>query len=329
MNADELRNIHEAYLKVVSNAPSESKAKNKKKSTKPRTRVDECFDAYKSVVESKELNSHKDSGQFNIDDYFSKYKSVVDVKNDPKRDSIEYNTVIPQHTVYEDVVDFSLPQDEYLVEIISDIVSNTEYKSDSEVDPLDPELCESVFNHPINTIKTSDPLTPVSKKFEDIDHLSADYVLFKTRVQAQLSTLGGGGSVLLRELDDVNLNTSVPNDGDTLVYDDTQKKWIPSAAADLGAVDIINSEITTAGTHIVSISENIVYIDNATTVVMPANPVSDESHWISNIHTSDTVINGNGKNIIIDGITYATFPLPPNSTLHLHYNSTKGNWYLI
>jgi len=49
----------------------------------------------------------------------------------------------------------------------------------------------------------TDPLTPLDQKFATLDDLSKHYRLFINRITTQLATLGGGGEVNLRYLDDI------------------------------------------------------------------------------------------------------------------------------
>jgi hypothetical protein len=73
--------------------------------------------------------------------------------------------------------------------------------------------------------KTYDPLTPLDQKFVTFDDLQKHYKTYIDRIQQQLSTLGGGGEVNLRYLDDVNRGTMNPsNDNWVMEYDATTKK---------------------------------------------------------------------------------------------------------
>jgi hypothetical protein len=56
---------------------------------------------------------------------------------------------------------------------------------------------------PSNTKVQQDPLTPLDQKYATLEDLEKHYKLFLSRIQQQLSTLGGGGETRLRYLDDV------------------------------------------------------------------------------------------------------------------------------
>jgi hypothetical protein len=84
-------------------------------------------------------------------------------------------------------------------------------------------LNEGLLNEPPN-VKNSDPLTPLDKKFVTLDEFQSHYKLFINRIQTQLATLGGGGAVNIREMDDVDLTTARVN-GKYLKYNSTTNKW--------------------------------------------------------------------------------------------------------
>ena len=73
------------------------------------------------------------------------------------------------------------------------------------------------------TTKTADPLTPLAQNFVTHEQLTKHYQTYIARVQQQLSTLGGGGEVKLRYLDDVDRLTIA--DGLNMQYNDTSKKF--------------------------------------------------------------------------------------------------------
>ncbi len=86
-------------------------------------------------------------------------------------------------------------------------------------------LSESILEAPPET-KTSDPLTPLNQTFVTFEQLQKHYSLFINRIQQQLTTIGGGGAVLLYDLDDVNYSSvKNANDGDVLSYNAANLKW--------------------------------------------------------------------------------------------------------
>ena len=83
-------------------------------------------------------------------------------------------------------------------------------------------LKEGLLNEPPST-DNEDPLTPLDKNYATIDDLNKHYQLFLNRIQQQLSTVGGGGAVNIKDMDDVDSSALV--DGKVLEYDSTLKKW--------------------------------------------------------------------------------------------------------
>lgn len=79
-----------------------------------------------------------------------------------------------------------------------------------------------------DTVKTPDPLTPFNQKYVTIDDMQKHYNVFLTRIQQQLSTLGGGGEVWFRWLDDVDratIDTPEANQEHVLRYNSATKKF--------------------------------------------------------------------------------------------------------
>lgn len=73
--------------------------------------------------------------------------------------------------------------------------------------------------------KTQDPLTPLDQNFVTHDQMQTHYKEFVARVQQQMSSIGGGGEVKFRYLDDVNRATMLANnDNWVLEYDTTTGK---------------------------------------------------------------------------------------------------------
>jgi hypothetical protein len=69
-----------------------------------------------------------------------------------------------------------------------------------------------------------DPLTPLDQKFVTHDILQKHYKTYIERVQRQLSSLGGGGEVKLRMLDDVDRSSIA--DGLFLKYQASSNKFV-------------------------------------------------------------------------------------------------------
>ena len=106
-------------------------------------------------------------------------------------------------------------KEEVLEEVLSDVqrilsgdvannIKRLEEKIDIIRDGYKQTLNEGLLNIPPN-VKNSDPLTPLDQNFVTLAQLNDHYRLFLNRVQTQLATIGGGGSVELQYLEDLNV----------------------------------------------------------------------------------------------------------------------------
>jgi hypothetical protein len=71
--------------------------------------------------------------------------------------------------------------------------------------------------------ETADPLTPLGQNFVTFEELNNHYKIFISRIQQQMSSIGGGGEVNLRYLDDVNRSTIA--DGLNMQYNASDSKF--------------------------------------------------------------------------------------------------------
>lgn len=93
---------------------------------------------------------------------------------------------------------------------------------------------EKLKEQPVTVNEDADPLLPLDQKFVTFEDLSSHYRTFVNRIQQQLMSLGGGGEVNLRYLDDIDRSSI--SDGKVLSYDATSGKFkfiSPGAASSL------------------------------------------------------------------------------------------------
>jgi hypothetical protein len=81
------------------------------------------------------------------------------------------------------------------------ISSISEEKEISNELPTLLEKSLGLLSEPSDVKQTNDPLTPLNQKFVTIEDLNKHYNIFLSRVQQQLSTLGGGGESNLTYMD--------------------------------------------------------------------------------------------------------------------------------
>lgn len=183
-------------------------------------------------------------------------------------------TTKEQEQIIENVIEESLD------EVLEDIECHKEDLE--EINQPREDLIEKslgLLAEPSNVKQKNDPLTPLDQKFATLDDLQKHYNTFLTRIQQQLSTLGGGGETRLEFLDDVNRN-SVKQDHKFLRYDAPSKKWIGAYA---GEAPFISST-----THITSssytITENDYYIGvnyaGAVTITLPSVSIEGTTYIV-------------------------------------------------
>lgn len=99
----------------------------------------------------------------------------------------------------------SSPLNGYSDDFISDNqeISNTNYSSLSSVHESNNIIERSLglLSEPSDIKHQSDPLTPLDQKFSTFNDLEKHYKLFLSRIQQQLSTIGGGGETNLTYMD--------------------------------------------------------------------------------------------------------------------------------
>jgi hypothetical protein len=136
-----------------------------------------------------------------------------------------------------------------------------------------------LLSEPSDVKQKNDPLTPLDQKFVTLDDLQKHYKLFLSRIQQQLSTLGGGGETRLEFLDDVDRNSAKVNNK-FLKYNSNTGKWEGSNAGGGGPVSYATTYVTSAS---YTITENDYYIGvnyaGAVTITLPTG-ASDGTTYI-------------------------------------------------
>ncbi len=130
-------------------------------------------------------------------------------------------------------------------------------------------LNEGLLNEPPE-VNNTDPLTPLNKKFVTLDEFQNHYKLFINRIQTQLATLGGGGAVNIRELDDVDLTTARVN-GKYLKYNSTTNKWEGADASGSGGSDGVVVQNSGSG---IGTATTINFADNLSVTAVSAGIVT-------------------------------------------------------
>jgi len=185
---------------------------------------------------------------------------------------------------------------------------------------------------PSNVKQNNDPLTPLDQKFATLDDLQKHYSTFLSRIQQQLSTLGGGGETRLRYLDDIvgiATNSGVYNNK-FLQWNSTTNKAEFVDPNDVGGTTIVNiSGITTY--YQVSNADDYIGVNAnvPVTIVLPTSPntgkkliVKDEGNKIATYNI--TVQAGAGTSVENDSSVIMTIN---HQSFTYFYNGS--NWFLI
>jgi len=106
---------------------------------------------------------------------------------------------------------------------VSDKVEELNQKIESLERSFSQKLEEGLLNI-TPTEKNTDPLTPLDQKFATFEDLEKHYKLLLSRIQQQLSTIGGGGAVNIMDMDDVAASSI--QDGEFLRWNEALGKFV-------------------------------------------------------------------------------------------------------
>jgi hypothetical protein len=220
-------------------------------------------------------------------------------------------------------------------EVIEEIVEVVEELQEELEEPKKPTLIEKslgLLAEPSDVKVQQDPITPLDQKFATLEDLQKHYSTFLSRIQQQLSTIGGGGETKLRYLDDVvGIAT---NSG---AYNGKYLQW-NSATNRAEFTDPSDAETTT----IVSITGITTYYQATNTddyigvsanvpvtIQLPTSPivgkkitVKDEGNKISLHNITVTV----GAGVSVENDTSVVMKINHQS-FTFFYNSQ--NWFLV
>lgn len=180
--------------------------------------------------------------------------------------------------------------------------------------------------------KNKDPLTPLNQDFLTVKDFNQHYKLFLSRIQQQLSTLGGGGETQLKYLDDVVGIATNPSayDQKFLQYNHNLRKFEFVDPNDVGVTSIVS--ITGITTYYQANNDDDyigVSADVPVTIVLPQLPsygkkliIKDEGNKIDLYNI--TVQAGAGTSVEND--SSVTMKINHES---FTYFFNGNNWYII
>ena len=160
-------------------------------------KVNPLADLFAMVAEEKE-RSEKDN------------KALEELSNFMNTLAVVHPEDVPEE-IREEVLEQAIEPEQVSIEV-EDLVRQVKEQALKE---LKEEGVDIFGTSP--SVKTQDPLTPFDQKYATKEEMQRHYTNFLTRIQQQLSTLGGGGEVKFLRLDDVARQTA--NDNWVLEYD--------------------------------------------------------------------------------------------------------------
>ena len=169
-----------------------------------------------ALLETKEESVVSSDEQIRLDE-FSKLVTSFNSSTPPPIKKVE---II-------DIVDTASEEDKSESEKLQDELEPIiEYEDETEE-----ELIEAPEDDYIKSAVTqiSAQADVFEKPITDFESLQKEFINFKHKVIEQLSTLGGGGSVRINDMDD--LDTSGREDGDSLIYNSSTDKYTFSSAS--------------------------------------------------------------------------------------------------
>ena len=185
-------------------------------------------DFFKLVAEDKKKKKEEFDaivGDLNLNSIFEEV-TTLKKKNKVKKKKEEKTLEAFENWLYSDNIK-KKPIEE-VQEVVEDVIEEVQEIVDNIVEETkeEPTLIEKslgLLAEPSNVKVQKDPLTPLDQNFATLEDLQNHYKLFISRIQQQLSTLGGSGETRLEFLDDVDRN-SAKRDNYFLKYDATINK---------------------------------------------------------------------------------------------------------
>jgi len=286
----------------------------------------------KKVEEKKKEESL--IGDITLDSVF---EEVVNLKKETKKKKIQEEKTVKafekwlysettkeQEQIIDDVIEESLDE---VLEVLEDHKEELEEPKEELI-----EKSLGLLAEPSDVKVQQDPLTPLDQKFATLEDLEKHYKLFLSRIQQQLSTVGGGGETRLRYLDDIvgiATNSGAYNNK-FLQWNSTTNQAEFVDPNDVGGTTIVNISGITTYYQASNVDDYIgVSADVPVTIVLPQVPsygkkliVKDEGNKIATYNI--TVQAGAGTSVENDSSVIMTIN---HQSFTYFYNGS--NWFLI
>jgi hypothetical protein len=293
------------------------------------------FATLKKKEKEKKIEEQKKEesiiGEITLDSLFSE---VANLKKETKKKKIQEQKTVKafenwlysetpkeQEQIIEDVIEESL---EEVLEVLED------HKEEPKEDLIEKSL--GLLAEPSNVKQQQDPITPLDQKFATLDDLQKHYSTFLSRIQQQLSTIGGGGETRLRYLDDVVgiATNSGAYDGKYLQWNSTTNRAEFTDPSDSETITIVS--VTGITTYYQATNTDDYIGVNANVPVeirLPTSPITgkklivkDEGNKIATYNI--TVQTGAGTSV--ENNTSVIMSINHQSLTYFYNGS---NWFLI
>jgi len=297
----------------------------------------ELSDFFKLLAEDKKKKKEEfDSvvGDLGLDSLFSE---VANLKKETKKKKVQEQKTVKafekwlysetpkeQEQIIEDVIEESLDE---VLEVLEDHKEELEKPKEELI-----EKSLGLLAEPSDVKVQQDPITPLDQKFATLDDLQKHYSTFLSRIQQQISTLGGGGETRLRYLDDIvgiATNSGAYNNK-FLQWNSTTNQAEFVDPNDVGGTTIVNISGITTYYQASNVDDYIgVNADVPVTIVLPQIPsygkkliVKDEGNKSATYNI--TVQAGAGTSVENDSSVIMTIN---HQSFTYFYNGS--NWFLI
>jgi hypothetical protein len=294
------------------------------------------FAAIKKEQKEKKIEEKREQesivGEISLDSIF---EEVTNLKKETKKKKVQEQKTVK---AFEKWLYSETPKEQE--QIIDDVIEESldevlEVLEEHKEELKEPTLIErslGLLAEPSNVKVQQDPITPLDQKFATLDDLHKHYSTFLSRIQQQLSTLGGGGETRLRYLDDVvgiATNSGAYNNK-FLQWNSTTNKAEFVDPNDVGGTTIVNISGTTNYYQASNVDDYIgVNANVPVTIVLPTSPntgkkliVKDEGNKIATYNI--TVQAGAGTSVENDSSVIMTIN---HQSFTYFYNGS--NWFLI
>ena len=294
------------------------------------------FAALKKKEKEKKIEEKKEKksliGDISLNSVF---EEVVNLKKETKKKKAQEQKTVK---AFERWLYSETPKEQK--EIIENVIEESldevlEVLEDHKEELKEPTLIEKslgLLAEPSNIKVQQDPITPLDQKFATLDDLHKHYSTFLSRIQQQLSTLGGGGETQLKYLDDIVGIATNPSvyDQKFLQYNHSIGKFEFVDPNDVGGTTIVNISGITTYYQASNVDDYIgVSADVPVTIVLPQIPsygkkliVKDEGNKIATYNITVQA----GAATSVENDTSVLMKINHQSFTYFYNGS---NWFLI